>query len=105
MMLVKEVTNINDRSYLREKRTTNNVFVDERNKEERKNFIRILEENGYSLDKDETRSIDTIIDWVLPIEIALKNKEYRMMGNITCAAAAVTQRLLISKEEFYQKYM
>ena len=82
-----------------------NVFVDEREKGKRLEFIVFLELNGYNIDKDETRSKETIVEGFLPIDVDPVNKEYRMMGNVTCAAAAATQKLLISKDEFCKKYM
>lgn len=82
-----------------------NIFVDERERKKRLEFIEFLEGNGYNLDKDEFRSKETIVEGVLPIDVDPKNKEYRMMGNVTCAAAAASQKLLISKDEFCQKYI
>lgn len=86
------------------KQKTYNVFVDEREKVKRLEFIVFLELNGYSLDKDEFRSKETIAESFLPIDVDPVNREYRMMGNITCAACAAQQKLLISKEEFCQRY-
>ena len=82
-----------------------NVYVDERDKKNRIEFIEFLEENGYNLDKDEKRSKETIIEAILPIDVDPTNKEYRMMGNVTCAACAAQQKLLISKEEFCKRYI
>ncbi len=82
-----------------------NVYVDERQKENRAEFIEFLEENGYNLDKDEKRSRATIVEGILPIDVDSINKEYRMMGNITCAACAAQQKLLLSREEFIKRYM
>ena len=81
------------------------VFVDERNKEKREEIIDILEVNGYNLDSDESRSKETIIDGFLPIVVDSINKEYRMMGNVTVAACAAQQKLLISKEDFVNRYI
>ena len=61
--------------------------------------------NGYNIDKDETRSKETIVEGFFPIDVDPVNKEYRMMGNVTCAACAAQQKLLISKDEFIEKYM
>ncbi len=82
-----------------------NVYVDERKKENRQEFIVFLELNGYNLDKDEKRSRDTIVEGILPIDVDPINKKYRMMGNITCAACAAQQKLLLSREEFLKRYM
>ncbi len=87
------------------KSKTYNVYVDEREKMKRLEFIVFLELNGYNLDKDEKRSKETIAEGFLPIDIDPVNKEYRMMGNVTCAACAAQQKLLISKEEFCKRYV
>ena len=84
---------------------TYSTYVDERQKENRKEFIGFLEENGYVLDSDEKRSKDDIIDGVLPICVDPVNKEYRMMGSITTAACAAQQKILISKEDFIKSYI
>ena len=88
-----------------EKHRTYNIYVDEREKEKRLEFIVFLELNGYNLDKDEKRSRETIAESILPIDVDPENKEYRMMGNVTCAACAAQQKLLISKEEFCKRYV
>ncbi len=84
---------------------TYNVYVDEREKKNREEFIEFLELKGYNLDKDEKRSKETIVEGILPIDVDPVNKEYRMMGNITCAACAAQQKRLISREEFLKRYM
>ena len=48
--------------YIGGKQKTYNVFVDEREKVKRLEFIVFLELNGYILDKDETRSKETIAE-------------------------------------------
>ena len=78
--------------------------IDERKPEYRREIIEILEKNGYNLDKNEFRSRENIIEAYLPIVINFDTKEYRMMGNVTCAAAAASGKGLKTKEEFYKYF-
>ncbi len=87
------------------KSKTYNVYIDEREKKKRLELIEFLELNGYNLDKYEKRSKETIVEGILPIDVDPINKEYRMMGNVTCAACAAQQKRLISGEEFLKRYM
>ena len=84
---------------------TYNVYIDEREKKNRLELIVFLELNGYNLDKYEKRSKETIVEGILPIDVDPINKGYRMMGNVTCAACAAQQKLLIGKEEFCRSYV
>ena len=77
-------------------------LIDERNKEERRGIIKFLEDMGYSLEAKEQRSKKEIIDSFLPIYVDKTGKNFWMMGNITCAAAAVSSKKLIKKELFYE---
>ena len=81
------------------------IYVDERDKMRRLELIVFLELNGFTLDKWEKRSPEAIIEGILPIDIDLANKEYRMMGNVTCAAAAASQKVLICRDEFFERYV
>ena len=78
--------------------------VDERKPEGRRKLIEFLEKNGYHPDKDEFRSGEEIMESYLPIVIDFDTKEYRMMGNITCAAAAASSGVLKTVEEFYKYF-
>ncbi len=77
-------------------------LIDERNKEERRGIIKFLEDMGYSLEAKEQRSKKEIIDSFLPIYVDKTGKNFWMMGNVTCAAAAVSSKKLIKKELFYE---
>ena len=85
-----------------EKPKTYNAFVDERNSDLRKEIIEFLERKGFVLDPDERRGRDAIIEGFLPITFDSGSMEYRMMGNVTCAAAAASQGCLMNREEFYR---
>ena len=79
-------------------------FVREKGKEERQKLIGFLENNGYELDQYEPRSKNEICDDFLPIVINPLEKKYRMMGNVTCAAAAVSSGKMITAQEFYDLF-
>lgn len=70
------------------------------NKERREKFINKFEEKGFKINK--LFSKDEIIKSVLPITLDFKAKEIGRMGNVTCAAAALSQGLIKSEEEFYK---
>jgi DNA polymerase III delta prime subunit len=72
--------------------------------EEREKLMEFLENEGFELDKDEFRSREVILDEGLPISIDLEEKKYRMIGNVTCAAAAVTCGVMKTADDFYAEY-
>ena len=72
--------------------------------EERREMLAFLEEKGFVSDKDEFRSKEEIISSFLPIVVNIMEKNYRMMGNVTCAAAAASSRCMFTKDEFYERY-
>lgn len=78
--------------------------VDIRNKEERLEFIKVLETNGYTVDESIFNKEKIICD-KFPIIVDIKNKKINMMGNVTVSAAAVSSGVLISREEFEQLFI
>ena len=80
------------------------MFVREKDPDGRREILEFLENMGYRLDEEEPRTRQEIIESVLPITVDRKNKEYRMMGNVTCAAAAVSSGRMITKEEFFEQF-
>lgn len=80
------------------------IFVREKDPDGRREILEFLENMGYRLDEEEPRTRQEIIESVLPITVDRKNKEYRMMGNVTCAAAAVSSGRMITKEEFFEQF-
>ena len=73
-------------------------------REGRLRFIEFLEERGFKCDEDITTTREKTINSNLPIIVDCENEAYRCMGNITCAAAAVTSKTLISVDDFYKFY-
>ena len=80
------------------------MFVREKDPDGRREILEFLENMGYKLDEEEPRTRQEIIGAVLPITVDSKNKEYRMMGNVTCAAAAVSSGRMITKEKFFEQF-
>ena len=80
------------------------IFVREKDPDGRRKILEFLENKGYRMDVEEPRTRQEIIGSVLPITVDRKNKEYRMMGNVTCAAAAVSSGRMITKEEFFEQF-
>ena len=72
--------------------------------EERREMLAFLEEKGFVSDKDEFRSKEEIISTFLPIVVNVVERNYRMMGNVTCAAAAASKGCMFTKDEFYERY-
>ena len=80
------------------------MFVGAKGREERQKLIIFLEDNGFRLDADECRSKEEILDDFLPIIVNVEEKNYRMIGNVTCAAAAVQGGGVKTAEEFYKQF-
>ena len=74
-------------------------YVDIRNKEERKDFIKNLETKGYIIDEKYFKRED-IIDGIFPIVVNITDKKITMLGNVTTSAAATSSGVLINKEQF-----
>lgn len=78
-------------------------YIKEKDPKKRLELIDFLETKGYSLDPDEPRSRQEIEMGTLPIVVDDAEKVYRMMGNVTSAAAAAGSNRVITVDEFYQK--
>lgn len=78
------------------------MMVDERRPETRIEILDYIERKGYQIEEDESRTREEIVNGLLPLVIDTNTKTYRMMGNVTCAAAAVSSGHLIKKEMFYK---
>lgn len=74
-------------------------YVDIRNKEERKDFIKNLETKGYIINEKYFKRED-IIDGIFPIVVNITDKKITMLGNVTTSAAATSSGVLINKEQF-----
>ena len=74
-------------------------YVRTNSKDEREKLVETLENDGYKPEKMFTR--EEIMESGLPISVNLVDKTYGRMGNVTCASAAATQRVLETIFEFY----
>ena len=72
---------------------------------DRQEIVLFLEKHGYELDKAEQRSKEEIIGYFLPIIVNLTEKTFKMMGNVTCAAAASSKGCIMDKDEFYKIFL
>ena len=68
--------------------------------ERRKDFIEKFEEKGFIIDKRFSK--EEIIESVLPITLDFKTKEIGRIGNVTCAAAALSQGAIKKEDEFWK---
>lgn len=76
------------------------MYVRAKGREERQELITFLEDKGYQLDPAECRTKEQVLDDILPIDINPDEQKYRMIGNVTCAAAAVSSGKMMTTEEF-----
>ena len=79
-------------------------FVDARDREKRAGIIDMLEKDGFVISNDAVRTRQEIIDAVLPLVVDIPGKSYDMMGNVTCAAAAVSCGALMDADDFCRYY-
>ena len=79
-------------------------FIDARDKEERARIIEMLENDGFILREEAVRTKQEIIEAVLPLMVNMKDKNYDMMGNTTCAAAAYSSGALMGADDFCRYY-
>ena len=70
--------------------------------ERRKDFIEKFEEKGFKI--HHYFSKEEIIKSILPITVDFKKKEIGHVGNVTCAAAAVSCGAVKKEEEFWKEY-
>ncbi len=73
-------------------------------KSARKEFVDLLEKNGFKNKDSEPDGIKKTIDSKFPIVINVSRKEYETIGNTTCAAAAASSKVLITAKDFLLLY-
>ena len=77
------------------------LYVRIRDRTARQRMIRDLEQDGFI---PERISRQEILESHLPLTVDIASKQYDVMGNVTCAAAAATQGHLMGIDEFYHIY-
>ena len=76
-------------------------YVRTRSKEERSYLLEILDNKGFCIEKGAgCFTVHDILESCLPLTINVASKEYGIMGNITCAAAAASSKVLMECDEF-----
>ena len=88
----------------RVKKPYGKYFVPISGKRARKDFIALLEKNGFVSEGKEECGRESTINSKFPITIDIGRKEYGHIGNITCAAIASKSRKSISADEFLVLY-
>ena len=71
--------------------------------EERVEFVESLESEGYKPNEERGFTREDVLESNLPVTVDPIRKVYGRMGNVTCAAAAVTQKILVTVDEFYER--
>ena len=81
------------------------MFVREKDSDARRELLDYLEDQEYVKDETDPRTKEEMVESVLPLVIDKAGKKYSMMGNITCAAAAVSSGVpMLSKAEFFAEF-
>lgn len=79
-------------------------YVKPSSKEKRIKLVEYLEFKGFKCREDTITDKQSTIESPYPVIVDITNKVYGHLHNTTCAAAAATQKKLITVEEFYAKY-
>ena len=79
-------------------------FVHTSSYDERIGLVEFLEKEGFRCVEDNSYSRLGTLESKLPLVIELREKTIRHMGNVTCAAAAGTSRVIIGCDELYLLY-
>jgi hypothetical protein len=80
------------------------IYVHPHDTEARTFLIEFLEREGFKIYEGWNADRQGVIDSPLPVCVELESKEYRTMGNVTAAAAAASQHIIIGEGEFYVLY-
>lgn len=77
-------------------------FVDIKEPEVRRVVAELLEAYGFEAEPSIPR--DNVLRTFLPLTVDTEKKVYSCAGNVTCAAAAATKRVVMDLEEFLTIY-
>ena len=80
------------------------TYVRSFDEEDRIRLIEFLESKRFLCIEDNGRSRADIVESKLPLIIDLNGKTISCMGNVTCAAAAASQKIIINSALFYELY-
>ena len=70
--------------------------------EDRAAFINVLREKGFDSIKTDEASLEFLTTSHLPFAIDVREKKYWVMGNVTCAAAAIEAEVVVKEGEFIE---
>ena len=79
-------------------------YVKTRSRKIRLSFIEFLEKNGFKCEEDKVTTRAGVLESRLPVVVDVENKSYSVMGNTTCAAAAVSARKIMTVDDFHMFY-
>lgn len=77
-------------------------FVDLTDPTVRRVVVKLLEAHGFQCSRNTPR--DVILGTFLPLRVDTDKREYDCLGNVTCAAAAATHRVVLDLDEFLVIY-
>jgi hypothetical protein len=70
--------------------------------EDRAAFINVLWDNGFEPIKMDESSLEFLATSHLPFAIDVSNRKFWGMGNVTCAAAAIEDGVVVKEGEFIE---
>lgn len=70
------------------------AYVHIKDRDERLQVIEYLEKDGFICCKSDGRSREAIIESLFPLVIRFREKSISCVGNVTCAAAAASSRII-----------
>ena len=79
-----------------------NQFYISPKKGRRAEFVEFLESEGFVCNHILGR--DDVLESFLPVLVEMKERTFRRMGNVTCAACAAQGKVIVNDEEFYELY-
>ena len=68
--------------------------------EDRAAFINVLQDKGFEPIMQDAASIEFLVTSHLPFAIDVSNRKFWVMGNVTCAAAAIEAGVVVKEGKF-----
>ena len=83
-------------------RDNQSISVMPTTQQKRMELLDYLDDQGFKPDSEWRRTRDEVLESPYPVSIHLGKKTYTHVGNTTCAAAAVSQKIVTPEELFYR---
>ena len=80
------------------------LYIKPDSREQRLEIIKLLESDGFSCPDKCAQDRKSVINDTRPLHLNLAQKTVQCVGNVTCAAAAASQKIIINPELFYNFY-